>query len=177
MSKTSQIAVGQTYGKLTIVERGRGQSGKLRCECGYEYWSKQIVPSRLSWCIKCKYLNWKATGEPREVMLRRHRTKHAPKAVIMMRRYQAEARKQALEHYGNKCACCEEATYEFLTIDHINNDGAQHRRTDKGAKQIYLWLRKNNYPDTFQILCYNCNCVKTNYKGCPHQWNKILVKS
>jgi hypothetical protein len=61
----------------------------------------------------------------------------------------------------------------FLTIDHINNDGAQHRRPSgrrmKGEK-LTRWLILNNFPEGFQILCWNCNCGKSRNGGiCPHQ--------
>lgn len=72
-----------------------------------------------------------------------------------------------LEHYGGKCACCGEDEWKFLTIDHINNDGAAHRRVVK--TYITGWLIKNNFPPGFQILCHNCNFTKEAYGGCPHQ--------
>jgi hypothetical protein len=75
---------------------------------------------------------------------------------------------RVFEHYGLKCSCCGEDTYEFLTIDHINNDGKQHRREIQST--IYLWLIRNNFPKEFQTLCFNCNCGKSINKGvCPHR--------
>ena len=56
---------------------------------------------------------------------------------------------------------------KFLTIDHINNDGAQHKRERKGI-DLYDWIIKHNFPDIFQTLCYNCNCSKGHYGACPH---------
>jgi hypothetical protein len=78
-------------------------------------------------------------------------------------------RKEVLGHYGGKCTCCGETTYEFLAIDHINNDGAKHRREVGGSRGLFLWLRRHNYPDGFQILCHNCNCAKAYYGECPHK--------
>lgn len=79
---------------------------------------------------------------------------------------------QVLEHYGKQCACCGEKEYKFLTIDHINNDGAKHRKPSGGrmkSDKLYRWLVLNNYPKDFQILCWNCNCGKYRNKGiCPH---------
>lgn len=79
-------------------------------------------------------------------------------------------RKKAIEHYGGKCACCGATLFEFLTIDHIDGHGNQHRREHGGdsATNFYLWLEKNNYPDGFQVLCWNCNCSKGIYGFCPH---------
>ena len=69
----------------------------------------------------------------------------------------------------NCCACCGEKEFKFLTIDHINNDGGKHRKIIRGGgTAIYKWLRRNYFPDGFQILCYNCNCAKGFYRKCPH---------
>lgn len=87
-----------------------------------------------------------------------------------------DQRREVFNAYGGmKCACCGETTEMFLTIDHINNDGASHRRAisnspdnGKGAN-IYGWLKKNNYPPGFQVLCMNCNHGKARNGGiCPH---------
>jgi hypothetical protein len=80
--------------------------------------------------------------------------------------------------YGEKCACCSENQVEFLTIDHIDGGGAQHRRKISKAQRassdtLYRWLKKNGFPkDNFQLLCFNCNCAKGDSGQCPHQNNK-----
>lgn len=77
-------------------------------------------------------------------------------------------RQEVLDAYGNKCKCCGETQQEFLAIDHVNNDGAEHRREIR--RPIYRWLRQNGFPqDRFQILCHNCNMAKAMYGMCPHQ--------
>jgi hypothetical protein len=85
--------------------------------------------------------------------------------------YWKKIRLDVMQHYSKSevpfCACCGENMIEFLTIDHINNNGAEHRR-EVGTKTI-LWIRRNNYPDGFQVLCYNCNCAKQYSGGCPHK--------
>lgn len=72
---------------------------------------------------------------------------------------------------GYICVCCGEKEKVFLTIDHINGGGIEHRRNiSGGAKGIYRWLRKNNYPKGFRVLCYNCNCGRSRNNGiCPHE--------
>jgi hypothetical protein len=87
--------------------------------------------------------------------------------------YRISCKRRVFDHYGNKCACCGESTYEFLTIDHVNNDGAKHRRELGKGRYSYggnmaSWLIKNNFPKGFQILCFNCNCAKGLYGKCPH---------
>ena len=82
----------------------------------------------------------------------------------------------ALIAYGGnppKCNCCGEDNIEFLSIDHVNNDGAKHRREIGGSAMLNYWLKQHNYPEGFQVLCYNCNSAKAYCGYCPH--NKIEV--
>ena len=94
---------------------------------------------------------------------RRKRTEKASR-----RRYKIEA----LIAYGGReprCSCCGEDTFEFLTIDHVNGDGAAHRKLIGKGAAIYRWLKKNRYPEGFGVLCMNCNHAKGVYGVCPHQ--------
>lgn len=70
------------------------------------------------------------------------------------------------------CNCCGINEIVFLTIDHINGGGRKHIKSIveiRGGTNFYRWLRKNNYPDGFQVLCYNCNCGKRTFEECPHK--------
>ena len=75
-----------------------------------------------------------------------------------------------LAAYGNACQCCGETEQAFLTIDHVNNDGKQHRAAVRGGSNgVYRWLRDRGYPkDGFQLLCRNCNWAKYTEGQCPH---------
>ena len=73
----------------------------------------------------------------------------------------------ALVRYGGVCACCGEATYEFLSFDHINGGGTRHKR-QRETKHIEQWLKQNGYPEGFRILCHNCNAARGFYGYCPH---------
>lgn len=80
-----------------------------------------------------------------------------------------DVQRQAIAAYGGFCACCGETEPKFLQLDHVNNDGAEHRRQINGVK-LATWLRQQDYPDGFQVLCANCNFAKhTNGGTCPHQ--------
>jgi hypothetical protein len=77
---------------------------------------------------------------------------------------------EIFQHYGMECTCCGEKTLEFLSIDHINNDGYKHRKSlGSTGRNFYGWLKRNNYPDGFQTLCFNCNFAKGHFDVCPHQ--------
>ncbi len=74
------------------------------------------------------------------------------------RKSKLKFRKEVLEQLGGCCACCGENQLEFLTVDHINEDGAEHRR--RVGRDICTYLRKHDYPPGFQVLCLNCNRSK-----------------
>jgi hypothetical protein len=86
------------------------------------------------------------------------------------RRYRREWLDVVIDHYGARCACCGETNRGFLTIDHINNDGARLRKIHGSGLSFYRWIIKSNYPDFFQVLCYNCNFGRQRNGGhCPHR--------
>jgi hypothetical protein len=95
-----------------------------------------------------------------------------------LRDYNLELKKKVINHYSGGtmiCECCHEYIIEFLTIEHPNKDGKQHRLNTKagGGKNFYLWLIKHNYPNDppLKVLCYNCN--NASYHGiCPHKIKK-----
>ena len=75
-----------------------------------------------------------------------------------------------LNHYGKICKCCGEKTDELLTVDHIDNDGAEHRKQlNECSYKIYKDIIKKKYPSNFQILCMNCNWGRQMFGKCPHK--------
>lgn len=72
------------------------------------------------------------------------------------------------------CACCGEKSLEFLTIDHIDGNGHNDRKVHGSGVNFYHWLKKNNYPKGFRVLCYNCNCSLGHLGYCPHQEKKVV---
>ena len=74
------------------------------------------------------------------------------------------------EAYGNRCVCCGESNLGFLSIDHINGDGRAHRQEVGGGVQLWRLIIKADFPDDFQLLCYNCNLGRYHNGGpCPHK--------
>ena len=98
---------------------------------------------------------------------------------IIMKKQAIERRIKCLTHYSNgtmKCACPEcyyhthDCPTEFLTIDHINPE-YKPDKTGKNSRSRgvdYRWLIDNDFPEGFQILCWNCNCSKGKYGSCSH---------
>ena len=77
---------------------------------------------------------------------------------------------EVIEAYGGECACCGETNPVLLTIDHIHNNGKEHRKEMSGGDQLYIWLKKEGFPTAeYQLLCYSCNIGKHRNGGvCPH---------
>lgn len=135
--------------------------------CGHHYEinkrksAKQAAKYKAAGCRYCPQPNL-----PGLKVCERHRCQNREKC----QKYSGKLRQEVLEHYGKLCVCCKESQIEFLTIDHINDDGAEHRRTEKVGTggNFYSWLKRNKFPDGFQVLCWNCNAAKAIYGRCPH---------
>ncbi|KKQ94900.1 MAG: hypothetical protein UT21_C0011G0008 [Candidatus Woesebacteria bacterium GW2011_GWA1_39_11b] len=73
-----------------------------------------------------------------------------------------------LNHYSNGKLCCANCSFNdsrALQVDHIENNGAEERRKLFGNRlfagtTFYRWVRRNNYPEGYAILCANCNIIK-----------------
>jgi len=86
-------------------------------------------------------------------------------------------RQIVIDAYGGVCSCCGESEPLFLEIDHINNNGAAHRKEiGRSAKALVKWLLDNDFPDGFQLLCANCNQGKKRggKNVCPHKLKSTL---
>lgn len=92
------------------------------------------------------------------------------------------------QHYGSVCRCCGVTEKAFLTLDHMNNDGAEQRRAltgknfGSGSNWRFYMVRKamktGEWPTDLQILCYNCNSGRARNGGiCPHQIQKTSESS
>lgn len=88
------------------------------------------------------------------------------------------AKQDMLDAYGHECACCGESEIGFLSLDHIDTNGAKERRDSgrKGGYVFYAWLRLNGWPDGYQVLCYNCNCARYYLGECPHVKIQAVVR-
>ncbi len=86
------------------------------------------------------------------------------------RAFREKLKIEVFSHYSNgfpKCNKCGYIDIRALCLDHINNDGAEHRKKltknsyrGGNAIAIYLDVRRRNYPKGFQVLCHNCNRIK-----------------
>lgn len=105
---------------------------------------------------------WGYCTECRKIKKREHQ-------AILNKRSNLVVKQIVFEHYGNRCAYCGDTDFTRLQIDHMNNDGEQHRLDLAGSgcgTTMYRWLRRHNYPPGFQLLCCWCNVQK---RGKTHE--------
>lgn len=140
-------------------------SGKLCPKCQELKEAEDFTPRRRSptglssWCKKCSTAGNQARRKANPLWHKAETKKHRVKLKA-----------ELLQIYGNKCTCCGEAESDFLTLEHINEDGHKDRKESGGQLRIMRRLRKAQIPiDGYTILCFNCNCAKAFFGSCPHQ--------
>ena len=107
---------------------------------------------------------------------------HINYSKINGRKLYLDLKRKVFDHYGNKCTCCDEDVLQFLSIDHVNNDGNKQRRSvatngiTRGGytRAILKSIVDNEFPSSYRLLCHNCNlgrainggkCPAINHKG------------
>lgn len=148
------------------------QPSKICADC-YRAYLKDYRSKHLDHLKEINRANWRK---------RRQEPEYCESERKRGRQYWNDLRHEVIVAYGGfKCACCGETEPRFLTIDHVFNDGAKHRReldyvtkvgNGKGLSgaKTWKWLKDHNYPAGFQVLCMNCNFGKARNGGvCPHK--------
>lgn len=81
--------------------------------------------------------------------------------------YRDKLKIEIMDYYGGgECKWCGIKDIDVLCIDHIDNDGAEDRlkrgvsgRSSAGTN-AYEALKRDGFPEGFQVLCANCNLKK-----------------
>lgn len=94
----------------------------------------------------------------REMLNRQHRGYRRRLKIAVLSQY---------SEGSPKCKVCGERRMACLTIDHIKGNGRKHKRElgIVAGSSFYYWLKKNDYPKDFQVLCMNCQWIKRYEKG------------
>lgn len=87
------------------------------------------------------------------------------------RRARVALKAEMIAAYGGCCSCCGESETTFLTLEHLNGDGREHRAAAGTTDRMLLDLKRRGWPtDKYTVLCFNCNMGKSVNGGiCPHQ--------
>ena len=125
----------------------------VKCKhCNQDFYSTRSDAERCKACRK-KYLQeWRK----KPATIRRKKELHR------------KLREKAFAGYGGCCQCCGEKNFEFLALDHVNGGGRKEREK-LSTHQIARKVINQNFPDTYRVLCHNCNQSIGWYGYCPHQ--------
>lgn len=167
------------YKKLNLCRRcgDKPLEGKTRCERCHikhlEYQKKSKANAeKQGLCRNCLIKEIQIGSSMCVECLESHR-------IYGRKKYQ-KYRQLCIENYGGKCTCCGCKVAKYLQLDHINNDGSEHRKKiyDGGpgirGGSIYPWACRNNYPSNLQLLCANCHQAKTTCGGCTEEDHRIM---
>lgn len=73
-------------------------------------------------------------------------------------------REEAFKFYSKleqpECINCGEWVNELLVLDHIEGGGRQDRAVRGSGFNFYRALKRDGWPEGFQVMCYNCNNLK-----------------
>lgn len=154
-----------------------------------EVCSKQLIKQQERFCSKdCQHRGHRVknpvwTKEFAKEYSKKYREKHKEKLSAQSKKWRnnnparvnknkrkerENLKMEVLGRYsGNKicCAICGFDDTRALQIDHIDNNGAEERREVLGNRlcagtTFYRWVRRQNYPEGYQVLCANCNIIK-----------------
>lgn len=74
---------------------------------------------------------------------------------------------RAVEALGGECFCCGDRCPRRLSIDHINNDGAEKRQGRNGNRErgadFYRRIVRGELTDDVRLACYSCNCSRNGH--------------
>ena len=101
---------------------------------------------------------------------REHRNRHPERVYLRELAAKNELKHEVFSQYcdeGVKCKRCGFSDLRALTIDHIDGNGNQHRKSigRNSGCTFYRWLKQQAYPEGFQVLCMNCQFIKRFEKG------------
>lgn len=119
----------------------------------------KITSGYKSICKQCDYDNHKKWRAKNPEMMRFYNRK----SYITTRdkiRYQAL---QKLCGEPVKCCKCGFSDFRALAIDHINNDGAEERKSGLRSNNLCRYILKlsdEKARKRYQVLCANCNWIK-----------------
>ena len=158
--------------------------------------ARQNQYEKLRWArpeVKAKRREYEARPEVRE---RRSEYRARPEVKVKGSKTTREkkdiVKREVYLHYSKIhsnsdipcCRCCGLNSHiEFLSLDHIAGKkqmDSERELLTKGYSsklkihQLLPWIKRNNFPTGFQILCLNCNFAKGHSKDnkCPHENEK-----
>ena len=152
------------------LERERLTGLRRCCACKV---NKPLTEFNLNqfYCKICKrsYLRAWYKRQPNDKKNQYRWSEDKPGQNARRRKRVFDLKQEMISAYGGCCACCNESEIRFLTLEHVNGGGNEHRRKFSKASRTWLDLKRRGWPEGHIILCWNCQMAKTHYKVCPHK--------
>ncbi len=154
---------------------------KVCSKCGVKKAQEDFSKSGSKYRADCKsccreaMVAWRTRN--RTALLKKKREdyyKNHNKSKEDVRNWRKQLKSKVLSFYGYSCVCCGETSEEFLTVDHVNGGGTQHRK-HRGPHGVYLDIINSSFPADYRILCMNCNFATRYGQTCPHQISKEKI--
>lgn len=111
-----------------------------------------------------KYRSTTKYKEMNNDRIKQSRKRDPEKWKVINKRGKEKLKREVFEKLSNppKCAHCPSADVRVLTVDHINDNGAQER-SKLGHDDIFRKIRDMPLEEArkeYQLLCRNCNWIK-----------------
>lgn len=72
------------------------------------------------------------------------------------------------------CQCCGYDDVDGLSVDHIYGRKKMGHDRSFRSGDLYSWLKRNDYPPGYQVLCLSCNAAKGQSGQCPHKKMEMI---
>lgn len=145
-------------------------------KCGVELtdmnWTPSAKARNMRFCKSCKAEYDKIYAvkykSRRILVMRKYRARNRERLNAQTNEFRRKIKIEVLAHYSgtNPPQCVNlfgehlvpYTNLDALSIDHVNGCGKQHRKEVK--RDFYVWLKRNGFPDGYQVLCMNCQFIK-----------------
>jgi hypothetical protein len=95
---------------------------------------------------------------------RAYNAKNKIRRTNTTKEWQRRIREEVIAHYGGKCECCLDRTFEFLTVEREEGSGRSRVR-----RNLAYWLHRNGLPPGYRVRCHNCSEAHRRFGYCPHR--------
>lgn len=107
------------------------------------------------------------TRDNRPEYMKEWQKKNKDKLVANSKKCRNRLRETVIAFLGGKCSSCGIDDLRVLQIDHVIGDGPRDRAKFANAETMHRYILR--HPQTYQLLCANCNWIKRHVKKeSPH---------